>query len=489
MKTTTKTTKRNPFLPTRVKRKSNAIRKRIEKDYKVDVVEIKWRFSYEDILVKFNDPTQKIDEYELLYLVDNITWSVLYKDETILNLDDIDTDILLDIGINKSISSMSFMLTNLFIVSGLFDGKEKRFINRLAKSIKTTKEQELLKFSSYKNISSELANVHFETLKDPSEVIDEYEMEFADITKEYLISFLTDEAFKIYIKRLKDDTLDHSNYLTYFIPIKETDNEKQTKKMDELLIASKESEHFQGKLVEYFQLYNIPGTRSITHFFPNLSSEGISVFNKILKNIQFRYFEEVAKNIFEHDTTASDKLRRHLQSRTYFWKNYTDSIDEIKIFLPSKSLHMIQDYRSKDRLPDSILNIEIGNTSIDTEIVFIFLKDLLIIEKFRGSDNDAEVYKNVPDSLFNKLSDWKFLGSNEISQINLIPYARFKINHKRYLWQIETAKLLNEIFNIKIDDLNKFLVAVYNDHNNWDSLLTPIPSYRDQLKKLRDEKL
>ena len=82
MKTTTKTTKRNPFLPTRVKRKSNAIRKRIEKDYKVDVVEIKWRFSCEDILVKFNDPTQKIDELELLYLVNNITWSVLSKDET-----------------------------------------------------------------------------------------------------------------------------------------------------------------------------------------------------------------------------------------------------------------------------------------------------------------------------------------------------------------------------------------------------------------------
>ena len=51
------------------------------------------------------------------------------------------------------------------------------------------------------------------------------------------------------------------------------------------------------------------------------------------------------------------------------------------------------------------------------------------------------------------------------------------------------AKLLNEIFKIKIDDLNKFLVAVYNDHNNWESILTPIPSFQDQLKKLRDAKL
>lgn len=243
---------------------------------------------------------------------------------------------------------------------------------------------------------------------------------------------------------------------------------KLVKRSDRAITHSSTLPQIQKPLFEHLERHlGIPPNWDLL---PGISSLAVKTYETLRGLVEFQYFEVLAELIF--DTQLSDeKEKTQLKNRTIFWMNYRDSISRIKIFTSSTTLGYLKQrfsflhdkYHISNRLVDSI-----GVASIDSEVVFILLKDILIIEFFRGSRQHQQtcILRDGRD-IFEKLSKASRLRVDDLAEIR--GKADFFVRHF-YLWQNAVFNFLQDVFNIQVSGEDVLMPKGENEFKSFVSV-------------------
>lgn len=256
-------------------------------------------------------------------------------------------------------------------------------------------------------------------------------------TEEYMLDDLLCE------RQVVSDDLAISS-LSFLLNFSDGDRSRLVARSERAITAADIYSHLQKPILEYFD--DKLGIPPVWDRLPDISDRVVSIYQKLRGLVEFQYFELIAEMIYENFLSdVSDKSR--LKNRTIFWMNFRDQISRIKIFSNKKTIkYLRQNYAklsSEYRISKKLLS-DIGETEIDSEIVFILIGKVLIVEFFRGTSsmgqtciipNGVAVFKDIEKTV--KLSELKLLA--------LRRKATGLVKHL-YLWQ-------NALFNYMSDNL------------------------------------
>lgn len=184
---------------------------------------------------------------------------------------------------------------------------------------------------------------------------------------------------------------------------------------------------------------------------PGVSPEVQRLYDQLRGFVEFRYFEMVAQMIHDHFLDGqpdAEMEKTRLRSRSFFWRNYGDQIEEIKIFLSAEKKRKIQERQrgSSGRLLVSQQFLaKIGRCAEDAEIGCLLVRDVLFVEYFRGASNHTRV---IPEgrNLFRELARATLLTGTHLDKIRRL--SKWGFRH-RYLWQIPVMNFLADRLHIR----------------------------------------
>jgi len=359
-----------------------------------------------------------------------------------------------------------------------------------------------LNHNRYRNISclkiiDTLAQKCYIGKKYPSELTQLFPLLLTNNTKSIIINRIDFKFFNIYyenlskgIKRLQRDKW----YLHYFIFVENDGVANQTvvSRLEQLLELCDSNRDLELIIpIISDRINQIQGTRRLVDIFPEITEKSVQIIKRFSIEAQYKIFYKIAKMLYEHDSEisysskdsrvkTSDAIR--LRSRVFQWINYLDQIEGIYIFLPIEGQELIKRLIQDDEykfMSEQIIN-QIKTSNVSSEIVIIKLKNILVMETFRGHGDESRtsIYENVSDSMYKNIINIARLSSSFIN--NLVQFKSYEIKHG-FLYQIESSKLLFEKFNIFVDKPSK--IKRYDTNNSdFDSFITQ--SYQDSIKWL-----
>ena len=271
---------------------------------------------------------------------------------------------------------------------------------------------------------------------------DEYvQKEYLIHAENYLVNELINNGAQIDLKVFNKFLLqlvDFSQKSEVFVP-----------RLEKFIFAAENIASFQQPLIEFVEKnIKIPPNWDLT---PGISKEAITTYERLCGLVEFQYFERIAEVIYEmflNDQDEEEKRERErLQSRTFFWMNYRDQIDHIKVFMYQdnykKTLGNFAAYKSKFNISERLLG-NVGTTSINAELVLVLIGGFLVVECFRGASKKALLIPNGSD-IFESIKDQKKLHLDDLEYFE--SRAEFSVNHIM-LWQKALMNFLADRFRI-----------------------------------------
>ncbi|MFP4133153.1 MAG: EH signature domain-containing protein [Halothece sp.] len=202
----------------------------------------------------------------------------------------------------------------------------------------------------------------------------------------------------------------------------------------ETLLKSVSAE-FGGQFQNLVQwLQNHYGSRSSSSRWNRLSSEAKSALRQWLGAANYRDFQKLVNLIasqFPDHGGKEHHEKNQLLSRKYFWEQYSDQFERIRILLPQSSVNVVGNQLLQD------VDIIQNDGSDETEVCIFDFGDWFVVEFFRGGGSETRLfhrhqYPNIEQELFT---------SSQLSVKRLRRLGGEKHDHV-YLWQIDCEKWL-----------------------------------------------
>lgn len=274
------------------------------------------------------------------------------------------------------------------------------------------------------------------------------------------LNLIADEFVeKEYIQKIEDKVIDRiitspkeldagtiQKFLTLILDFNDR-NSRLTFNLEKLIFGAEKSEVLQEAAIAHVEKnLKVPPNWDLV---PGISSLAIKSFEKLLGLVEFQYFELVAEIIHDQFLQKDQSEKNRLRNRTFFWMNYRDQISSIKIFLNTESAKKFRGnfsaYHAKFSVSERLLD-NIGTTDFDSEIVLILLKDLLVVEFFRGSSHKTILIRSG-NKFYPRLSKSDKLRRDVIRELE--ETADFRVHHG-YLWQKALMNFLAEKIKIQV---------------------------------------
>jgi hypothetical protein len=242
-----------------------------------------------------------------------------------------------------------------------------------------------------------------------------------------------------------------------------------TRRFEHVVFAAEGNEQLREAFLEIVQRHlKTPPNWGLL---PGVTTEAIRAYERLCGLAEFQYFEVIAQAIYENFRFENESDRKRLRNRTFFWMNYRHKISAVKIFLTEESYKVITSrfdyYNEKYFITEELLG-KCGKTILNTEVVFLLIKDVVVIEFFRGSNWDTQVLDNG----VKRFANIRLL--RELRRGYLQQYtqaADYFVCHK-YLWQNALMNVLLERHGID-PDKGTITVAKGDSPNFRDSFEVP----------------
>jgi hypothetical protein len=263
-------------------------------------------------------------------------------------------------------------------------------------------------------------------------------------TEEYILDELFDE------QQVGSDDLVIS-LLSFLLNFSDSDISKLVTRAERVIVAADKHAHLQKPVLEYFD--DKLGIPPMWDRLPGIGDDVIIKYENLRGLVEFQYFELIAEIIYDKFlTTISDAEKTRLKNRTIFWMNYRDQISRIKIFSNKATIKYLRNHYtslSKEYQISKKLLTDIGETEIDSEVVFILIGEVLIIEFFRGTGIETQT-SIIPNGkkIFNKIKNSSILTKLKI--LTLREKAICRVKH-RYLWQNAMFNFMSENLDIQVN--------------------------------------
>jgi hypothetical protein len=178
-------------------------------------------------------------------------------------------------------------------------------------------------------------------------------------------------------------------------------------------------------------LHNNYSPRVTVSQWSRLSTEAKSALRQWLGAANYRDFQKLVEIILKR-LPLQNWEKNQLDSRKYFWEQYSDRFERIRILLPQSSVNVVGNQIQQD-------DVIKDDGSEETEVCIFDFGDWFVVEFFRGSGSETRIFKrdqypNLEQELF------------ECSQLSVKRLRAFggKVHDHKYLWQIDCEKWLRE---------------------------------------------
>lgn len=183
-------------------------------------------------------------------------------------------------------------------------------------------------------------------------------------------------------------------------------------------------------LVQWLQ--NNYGSQATASKWNRLSGEAKSSLRQWFGAANYRDFQKLVDIILQR-LPLPDWEENQLHSRKYFWEQYSDQFERIRILLPQSSVNVMGNQLLQD------VDIIQNDGSDETEICIFDFGNWFVVEFFRGSGSETRLfnrhqYPNIERELFE---------SSQLSVKRLRALGGEVHDHK-YLWQIYCERWLRE---------------------------------------------
>ncbi|NBD15566.1 MAG: hypothetical protein GVY04_05285 [Cyanobacteria bacterium] len=163
-----------------------------------------------------------------------------------------------------------------------------------------------------------------------------------------------------------------------------------------------------------------------------LSPEGKSALRQWFSAANYRDFQRLVEIILKR-LPLQDWEENQLDSRKYFWEQYSDRFERIRILLPQSSVNVVGNQIQQD------IDIIKNDGSEETEVCIFDFGDWFVVEFFRGSGSETRIfnrhqYPNIEEELFE---------SSQLSVKRLRAFGGERHDHK-YLWQVYCERWLRK---------------------------------------------
>jgi hypothetical protein len=222
------------------------------------------------------------------------------------------------------------------------------------------------------------------------------------------------------------------------------------KRLEKCIFAAEKNELLQQPLLELVERnLKTPPNWDLA---PGISKTAIKAYERLCGLVEFQYFERIAEIVYEMFLSDHDdderRERERLRSRTFFWMNYREQIDHIKVFMNAEKHRQTMGnflaYQSKFNISERLM-ANVGTTPIDAEIVFVLIGQFLVIECFRGASKKALLIPNGID-IFESVVKEKQLRADDLAYFE--SRAQYSINHIM-LWQKALMNFLSDRFRFQ----------------------------------------
>lgn len=256
-------------------------------------------------------------------------------------------------------------------------------------------------------------------------------------------------------------------------------SEDQIKATDYLLTnISAEIAGDLPNLVEWVKLNFKPkNSNSKWH---QLSRKAKEALRKWIGAVNYKDFENIVDLLLQEEIVkilAIEQGKNQLQSRKSFWANYSDRFEQIRIFLPQRSINVLG-----DRLPSNVQPlIEDGS---DTEVCIFNFGTWLIVEFFRGKGSETRFFSsNYSPQIAQELLEQNQLSVKYIRSLNCE-----KVHDHVYGWQSDCEQWLREHQILPNEGTKQFIGLERIGEYNAIIGLPPLSSEKQQQreKQLRD---
>ena len=189
-----------------------------------------------------------------------------------------------------------------------------------------------------------------------------------------------------------------------------------------------------NNLVQWLQ--NNYSPRVTVSQWSRLSTEAKSALRQWFGAANYRDFQKLVDIISARFNESNDQEKANknqLLSRKYFWEQYSDRFERIRILLSQYSVNVVGNQIQQD------IGIIKDDGSEETEVCIFDFGDWFVVEFFRGSGSETRIFKrdqypNLEQELF---------ASSQLSVKRLRAFGGDVHDHK-YLWQIDCEKWLRE---------------------------------------------
>ena len=185
-------------------------------------------------------------------------------------------------------------------------------------------------------------------------------------------------------------------------------------------------------LVQWLQ--NNYGSRSSNSRWNRLSTEAKSALRQWFGAANYRDFQRLVDLIASRFPDSDGKEhheKNQLLSRKYFWEQYSDRFERIRILLPQSSVDVVGNQLLQD------IDIIQNDGSDETEVCIFDFGEYFVVEFFRGGGSETRLfnrhqYPNIEQELF---------ASSQLSVKRLRRLGGEKHDHV-YLWQVYCERWL-----------------------------------------------
>ena len=235
-----------------------------------------------------------------------------------------------------------------------------------------------------------------------------------------------------YVVTAFSQSIPQQNQATWLVKcLKEMTIAQEVSAVETLLksVSAEVGGQFQN-LVQWLQ--NNYGSRVTASKWERLSSEAKSALRQWFGAANYRDFQKLVEIILKR-LPLQDWEKNQLDSRKYFWEQYSDQFERIRILLPQSSVNVVGNQIQQD------IDIIQNDGSDETEVCIFDFGDYFVVEFFRGGGSETRLfnrhqYPNIEQELF---------ASSELSVKRLRAFGGEVHDHK-YLWQIDCERWLRE---------------------------------------------
>ncbi|MDR9404415.1 MAG: EH signature domain-containing protein [Halothece sp. Uz-M2-17] len=185
-----------------------------------------------------------------------------------------------------------------------------------------------------------------------------------------------------------------------------------------------------NNLVQWLQ--NNYSPRATASQWSRLSTEAKSTLRQWFGAANYRDFQKLVEIILKR-LPLQDWEKNQLDSRKYFWEQYSDRFERIRILLPQSSVNVVGNQIQQD------IDVIKHDRSEETEVCIFDFGNWFVVEFFRGSGSETRIFKR--DQYPNL--EQKLFESSQLSVKRLRAFGGEVHDHK-YLWQIDCEKWLRE---------------------------------------------